>query len=759
MNKISVELARFDIPKNRTGNLATSNELNLPITLDNCLINVDENYQATSNSINRSLSALYTNFLHVYSRCFLLNNNFPTNSPTYIGIQQVDTPSILTIDDINSTSTTTLLNTVSAVNFTVNRFIESYSVSITLSTAATPPLTAAKDLAYTYVDAFTSLPNNLFAGNTPVENSGTYTVSLTGLPSVFLNNDYNTNPSSIFLTTSLFTTNSGELNLVESTTNDLFTKFSFYSNLSAGIDDLVDVQVGYNSYTNTKVLICASKTNLFIFTDVNGNFDLVYSSNTVGYKRDIVFVNITSILIDGTTLYVADSYHNSIYKLDASGFLSNNHINSDRLIVENIIGGTGTGSDTTQFSIPVLQFIFGGKIFVFDKDNKFIKIYDLNLNFINSINLSNLFKRFPFTPTIRPFTKNIHNGELQIYLLSTYTLITKQLPYTINSIVILNPNTFTPYKAVNITFNNTLENIRYCLQSANEENISYVMTNIGLYKFNTTNFSQIGYFGQVINNCKYICLVEEDGKDVVYVYSTPGYGIFTKYVEESTYTTLLTNDDFNVYSLDELYINENENQTFFVYNKTFKKLFQNFYKLLTNIAFRPSYSLVIGTSLNSHIFNGLKYLDNATSQNLILTESKDFYIGENEIFCNSVINRVITKFYITLQQANAAASNSIVTNFNTITLPSNNVINGSFIMTEQYNPTDTQTYQSIILTEDGRGIVVESAQGVSSVPSTTTDTVIVDSNVTVTTVTQTTSTVLDLNVAVGSINNNIGIVQ
>jgi hypothetical protein len=344
-------------------------------------------------------------------------------------------------------------------------------------------------------------------------------------------------------------------------------------------------------------------------------------------------------------------------------------------------------------------------------------------------------------------------------LLSTYTLITKQLPYTINSIVILNPNTFTPYKAVNITFNNTLENISYCLQSANEENISYVMTNIGLYKFNTTNFSQIGYFGQVINNCKYICLVEEDGKDVVYVYSTPGYGIFTKYVEESTYTTLLTNDDFNVYSLDELYINENENQTFFVYNKTFKKLFQNFYKLLTNIAFRPSYSLVIGTSLNSHIFDGLKYLDNATSQNLILTESKDFYIGENEIFCNSVINRVITKFYTTLQQANAAASNSIVTNFNTITLPSNNVINGSFIMTEQYNPTDTQTYQSIILTEDGRGIVVESAQGVSSVPSTTTDTVIVDSNVTVTTVTQTTSTVLDLNVAVGSINNNIGIVQ
>ena len=48
MNNISSELATYDFPKNRTGNLSITNELLLPITLDQCLINADENYQATA---------------------------------------------------------------------------------------------------------------------------------------------------------------------------------------------------------------------------------------------------------------------------------------------------------------------------------------------------------------------------------------------------------------------------------------------------------------------------------------------------------------------------------------------------------------------------------------------------------------------------------------------------------------------------------------------------------------------------------------
>lgn len=763
MNRISAQLEQYVIPKNRTGNLTVSNETTLPISLEECLINADESYQATSTTINRSLSGLYTNFLYLYSRCFLLENNFPTNNPSYIGIKQNSKPSILTIEDINNSSTTTLLNTLSSVSFTVNRFVENYSVNIPLSTAATPPLTAAKDLAYTYVDTLTSLPNNLFDGDTPLEASGSYTVTLTGKPSTSLNNNFNTNPSNIFLTTSTFSGNSGEINLTESSTNDLFVKFSFFSNLSAGLDDLVDLQVGYNYYTNKKVIVCASKTVLFIFTDNGDTFELVYSSNTVGYKRDISFVNISSLLLNGTTLYVTDSYYNSVYKLDASGFLSNNHINSNRLIVEHIIGGTGTGNDITQFSHPELQFIHDDKVYIFDKNNNFIKIYDLTLNFIASINLSTLYKQYPFIQTLRPFNKNVQNGVLEVFLLSTYTVIDKQLSYTLNSIIVLNPVNFAPTKVVNITFNNSLENLRCCLQSINDSDISYIVTNFGQYKFNNTNFSQIGYFTTSIGNNKYTALLTSNGKDIVYVYSTPGYGIFTKYTEESTYTSLLTNTDFNIYTLDELYINQNENQTFFVYNKAFKKLFYNYQRLLINIAFRPSYNLQIGTSLNTRIFQGLKYLDNSVSENLQIVETKDYYIGENEIFCNGVINRIITKFYSVLELALNSVSNDFVVNFNTISLPSSNTITGAFIMTEQYNVTDPTTYQSIILTEDGRGLVLESSQGVSSVPPRiiASNSNTVDDNVSVTSVTssnQTTPILVQQIGNLGSITSNIGII-
>lgn len=761
MNRISAELELYNISKNRTGNLITSNELTLPVTLDDCLINANESYQATSTTINKVLSGLYTNLMYVYSRCFLLENNLPTNTPSYIGIKQNNAPSILTIEDINTTSTTTLLNAKTKIEFTVNRFIENYPINIPIGSTATPPLTLPKDIAYTYVNVLTSLPGDLFIGETPVETSGSYFISLTGKTSTSLNKNFNTNPSDIFLTTSTFSSNNGVISLTESINNDLFVKFSYSSKLSAGMDDLVDLQVGYNYYTGKNIIFCASKTRLYIYTNVNNVFELVYSSNTVGYKRDIVFTNITSILINNTTLYVTDGYYNSVYKLDASGFLSNNYINRNRLIVDHIIGGEGTNGDITQFSNPEIQFIHNNEIYIYDKNNKSIKIYDLTLNFIRVINLSTLFNQYPFITNIKPFIKNIKNGIINIFLLSTYTIIDKTSSYTINSIVNINADTFEPLQIVNIAFNNLNEKINGCVQSTSDPDIIYIVTNISLYKFNTTNFSQVGVF-EVSNPCnKLLALLQLDNKDVMYLYSVPGYGLFTKYTEESIYTSLLTNNDFKIYSLQELFINEDENQTFFVYNKTFKKIFYNTQKLLTNISFRPSYALLKNSNLNTHIFQGLEYLDNTTIDNLQLNETKDFFIGENEIFCNSVINRVITKFYKVLELALNSISNNVYTDFNTITLPSSTSIKnavieldgqeiqfkgvvsaGSFIMTEEFSPATANTYNSIILTEDGRGIILESPQGVSSgtPPTTTTGSIKVDNNITVSNPVVTTTT-------------------
>ena len=84
-------------------------------------------------------------------------------------------------------------------------------------------------------------------------------------------------------------------------------------------------------------------------------------------------------------------------------------------------------------------------------------------------------------------------------------------------------------------------------------------------------------------------------------------------------------------------------------------------------------------------------------------------------------------------------------------------------MTEQYNVTDPTTYQSIILTEDGRGLVLESSQGVSSVPPRiiANNSNIVDDNVSVTSVAsfnQTTPILVQQTGNLGSITSNIGII-
>lgn len=738
MNSIAAEINNYNIVKNRTGNQNTATEVALPISLDSCLINTNNNYYATADTFNNALSALYINYLYTYGRCFLIKNNFPSNTPAYIGMQQLQTPSVLTITDINPISTATLLNIKQSVNFTVQRFIENYTINIPLSTSANPPLTSAKDLAYTYVHTLTSLQNSLFIGESPLENSGSYTVSLTGLPSVSLNQSFSTNPSDIFLTTSTFTSNSGSLYLAQSSDINYFTKFSNYSNLSAEMDDLVDVQVGYNSYTKTKVIFCAGKTTLFFFTDDDaGNISLVYSGNTLGYKRDINLINLSSLILNGTNLYISDSHYNALFKIDVSGFLINDPVNSNRVIVNTIVGGTGTGDDKTQFSNPEIQFIHDEELYVYDRNNKRVKVYDLDLNFIRQVNLTNLFKQYPPIQTIKPFHKTIDNGVLSINLLTTYSVINTQLFYTTNNIVKLDANTFKPQSVANIVFNTTDEKIISCVQSPQDRNINYIATNKSLYKFNNTNFSQIGYFDRVINSGRCLAVIPHHGNDDIYFYGTPGYGVFIKYVENVNYTSLLTNSDFQIYTATEIFVKPDENQTFFVYNKVFNKLLYNFSKLLDNITFQPTYTLQIGTNLDTSVYNGLKYLDNSTLNKLVINETKDYFIGENEIFCNSVVNRVIRKFYDLLTTALTATANNITVNFNTITLPSNIVpqissVNnvGAFIVMEKYIITPNLT--GVIVTEDGRSIVMEGTQGVTSIPTNTSESYTnIDQNVTV----------------------------
>lgn len=721
MNNIATELGNYIFVPNRTGSLTLTNQLALPLTLEQCLINSNNNYQATADSFNSALSCLNINYMYLYSKLFLVENNFPTNTPSYIGNAENTTPTVINITDINQTSFTTLTAALTSVNFTFNNYLDNYSVSINLSTIANP-----QELAYTYLNTITALDSGkLFPLGEVAAASGTYVVGLTGIPAIEVNDSFTTNLSTIFLTPTTYTNNGGVMQLQETNNFNDLVQFSFSSIASAGLDDLVDIQVTKNGYTGKNVIFCAAQKQIYIITESNGVVELVYSNTLLGYNRDIDFQDITSIVLYGDFLYIGDKHYNSIYKVDVSGFIRNNPINSSRFIVDRIIGGTG--SDNTQFNAPEPQFVYNNQLYVFDRNNSYIKLYDLNLNFLRSINYSSTLRSTPPIATVKPFNLGLYQGVYNIYYLSSYVTVNSFETFRNNEILVLDINNFLPLYEIKLSFNNVDETLVDFKQSSVDVQTVYVATNKNLYKIFLSNFSQIGNFTQGIYNIKRLGDVDNNSEDVLYVYQTYGKGFFTKFLEQNSYISLLTESNFKIYSVSELFTNSNENQTFIVYNKTFKKLFYNFFKLLTNIKCRPVYVVQTNTPFNSRTFTDLEYISNAEFEELNTLDDKNFYVGENEIFSNSVLNRILTNFYRLLQRGLAIASNKVTFEYtpvnlqrivnSTVTPVSTNTVTAyPYIMTEQYNQNDYTTFNSIILTEDGNGITTESYQKPTTKP-------------------------------------------
>lgn len=592
MNSVATEAGNFVFEFNRTGSLSKQNELLLPIPLSGCTINANDNFQATADTFNTCLSALFTNYFYLYSKCKVISSNFPT--------------------------------------------------------------------------AIASFDNSLSA--------------------------------------------------------------TFY-----GFNDVLAV---YNQYTNTNVIFGATGSQLYIINDSNGT-SIAYQSGQVGYNRNINFVNITSFTYDSDSLYIGDEHYNSVYKLDVSGFTGNNPINNDRVIVQKIIGGSGGGGDVLQFNNPEPLFIVGGELYVFDRGNNYIKIYDTNLNYLRSYSLQSSLTKFPPISNTKPFKYFNLNGNQFIYLLSSRTKRYTTSAITENTISVFNTALELLY-TVNLGFSDLTETLQDMYPSTTETNICYVLTNKNLYKMFLSSFSQIGYFNIAKNQFVKVTGCGLAGIENVYLYqlATPG-GLFSKFLENINYNNLLANSDFQIYTLPEICVNKDENQTFIVYNKTFIKLLHNTITLLNNISKHPSYTITVGSSLNSLQFNGLTYLTKDELQALQTVITKDFFIGENEIFCNSTINRVITELYDLLLLGLEILSNNVTYNFTPVQLLAKPTVSvlpvGSTIMTESYNSALSSTFVDVILAETGNVLVYETGQ-YQSLPGKVVDnnvTIVVSDNVTI----------------------------
>jgi hypothetical protein len=132
--------------------------------------------------------------------------------------------------------------------------------------------------------------------------------------------------------------------------------------------------------------------------------------------------------------------------------------------------------------------------------------------------------------------------------------------------------------------------------------------------------------------------------DNIYIYtwnSTANAHQILIYEDELDLISVLGNDDFDVYSRDEILINKKEWNQAWVYEKTLKKLAKNLDILKNNIY----YNLIrkdgdFGSITDIHkIYN--KFVFDLEP----LEYKTDFVIGVNENFQSSVINRELGKIY------------------------------------------------------------------------------------------------------------------
>jgi hypothetical protein len=135
-----------------------------------------------------------------------------------------------------------------------------------------------------------------------------------------------------------------------------------------------------------------------------------------------------------------------------------------------------------------------------------------------------------------------------------------------------------------------------------------------------------------------------DGKsDRNIVFSVSGnVGKFGNFFDNKNLYDILSINNFDIYNFDEIKFSRLEYIQSWVFNKLISKLLINHMRLRDQIIGRFLASLDYKGNL---LFYGTRYLLPNELDKLYFEQDISYYIGSNEIFANSSVNRVIKKIY------------------------------------------------------------------------------------------------------------------
>jgi hypothetical protein len=412
------------------------------------------------------------------------------------------------------------------------------------------------------------------------------------------------------------------------------------------IDNAKNAVVVKNDTSYYFFINCVSAINVLRYSGEN-NFcqacpNIITTVNPVSGELTFQKINDISIF-DGKYLCVSDEILDAVYKYDLESYFSNENIykNStspfgNRLFLLDIIGGEGDRYNSIKFNTPQKIATHNDLILVEDYGNKIFKLYNSDLNFLSYKTFLSLYS------SITGFQNIKFKDENTIYG------ITKDGYYVFdlnNENYQINLNTFKPLSSFLYNGEIVLD-IEFCNY---DKDIIYILTDKALIKKWDYSEEIIGRKNafDLGSNSEFKWMttaVKSASSDNIYIYtynSTANANQILIYSDELNTISILGNEDFNVYSKEEVYVKKDEWNQAWIYEKNLKKIAKNVDILKNNI----QYNLIRKDGNFGSIDDIQKIYNQFSFDTEWSNYTLEFVIGVNENFQSSIINREVKKVY------------------------------------------------------------------------------------------------------------------
>jgi len=154
--------------------------------------------------------------------------------------------------------------------------------------------------------------------------------------------------------------------------------------------------------------------------------------------------------------------------------------------------------------------------------------------------------------------------------------------------------------------------------------------------------------------------------DLNIIFSKSGNtGKFGAFFDNANLYSILANDSFDVYTFDEVSVSEQEYTQNWIFNKALSKLIANHLRLI---------AVIIGKFVgqrdaqNNIVFANARYLLPTELASIAFQADITYFIGQNEVFQNIIVNRALGKLYDIQQALINILQNEIITAANTGTI-------------------------------------------------------------------------------------------